>query len=133
MREWSGSKKLIDAALHWARGGKPDNEELLEDLDMFGAPPEVVEAWTASNKPEIFEVFPENKLAVEAFLCVQTQMRREGFRYEGVEAGLRMAGIDLDPDLFDSLRLMEVSIVNHQTQAEEREHGRRESHSTGNA
>jgi len=45
-------------------------------------------------------------------------MRREGFRYEGVQAGLALAGIACDGELFAQLQTMEIAIVNHMSERE---------------
>lgn len=61
-------------------------------------------------------IWPEHVAAVEAYLTVQTQWRislgmaglyAEGLDYQGVEAGLRMAGIEVTPELWAELRLIE--------------------------
>ena len=46
-------------------------------------------------------------------MLVQSQFRRGGFNYAGVEAGLRMAGIWSAPELFRGLRLMEMAILGY--------------------
>ncbi|MCT4576888.1 DUF1799 domain-containing protein [Donghicola sp.] len=56
--------------------------------------------------------------ALEAFLSVQTQWRRtvfpmggvihEGLDYSAAEAGLRMAGIEVTPDLWQAVRHIEA-------------------------
>ncbi len=61
-----------------------------------------------------------NEEALDAFLVAQTQMRREGFRYEGLRAALDMAGITCTPELFGKLRVMEIAAVNHMGQLEAR-------------
>lgn len=78
----------------------------------------MVAQFEASQEAEEFEVYACNQLAVEAFLVVQTQMRREGFLYEGLRAGLELAGVASTPELFDQLRIMEISIVNYMGQRE---------------
>lgn len=65
-----------------------------------------------------------NEQAVEAFLVVQTQLRREGFRYEGVLAGFQLAGVTCTPELFEQLHLMEIAVVNHMTERERQARGR---------
>jgi hypothetical protein len=58
-----------------------------------------------------FPVLAENWDAVLAWLTVQTQFSRTGFRYEGLEAGLRMAGVECTPGLFAQLQTMEVAAL----------------------
>lgn len=60
-----------------------------------------------------FAVWPENWPALLAFLACGTQWAYGalggvvGLRYEGVEAALRMSGIEVTPELFEDLRAME--------------------------
>lgn len=59
--------------------------------------------------------------AVEAFLAVQTQWRMMaigmggvlaiGLDYDGVETGLRRAGIDVAPDRWAEIRVIEAGAV----------------------
>lgn len=62
-------------------------------------------------------VWRENEAAVDAFLAVQTQWRRigmadgttrvQGLDYTACEAGFRMAGIEMTPDLWDAVQVIE--------------------------
>ena len=66
-------------------------------------------------------IWPENAPAVQAFLRVQTQWayicpgdgttRRAGLDYQRVEAGLRMARVDVTPDLFDDIQVIEAGVL----------------------
>ena len=62
---------------------------------------------------ETFGVYEDNGEIVAAFLTVQSQFRRGGFRYEGVRAGLRMAGIPCSEELFRGLRTMELAVLSY--------------------
>jgi len=62
---------------------------------------------------DAFPVLEENRPVVEAFLVVQSQLTPRGFRYEGVEAGLRMAQRDCTPDVFEGLREMESAVIEY--------------------
>lgn len=62
-------------------------------------------------------VWPENVAAVEAFLVCSSQwrmvdgmsgMRVIGLDYAGVKAGLELAGIEVTPDLWSDIRLVEA-------------------------
>lgn len=65
------------------------------------------------------EVWPENRLSVEAFLAVGTQWRAiaradggvywQGLDYAGVAAGLRGSGIRQTPAIWGDLRVMEAA------------------------
>jgi len=61
-------------------------------------------------------VWPDHVAALRAFLAVQSQWRvtlgprgcvHHGLDYAGAEAGLRLAGIDPDPDLWTQVRIIE--------------------------
>lgn len=55
---------------------------------------------------------------MNAFLTVQSQFRRQGFRYEGVESGLRLAAIECTPELFAKLRIMERAVLGYLAERE---------------
>lgn len=69
------------------------------------------------SDPEADGVWAENAAAVDAFLSVQTQWRRfampdgttrvQGLDYAGCEAGLRVAGIEMTPALWDAVQVIE--------------------------
>lgn len=79
------------------------------DLAAMNAPAAIRQS--AKAKPDNFYVLEENWPAVLAWLTVQTQMTRTGFRYEGMEAGLRMANIELTPEIFSKLQVMEGAVL----------------------
>lgn len=83
-------------------------DELDEDLAAFGIEPASV---PDAPEPEACGLLPENVDTVSAFLAVQTQMTRSGFRYADVRAGLRLAGVRCTPELFAGLRTMEAAAV----------------------
>lgn len=93
----------MDAARHWALGGAVI-DEVDEDCQAFGIDPDV---FSARSGPQACGVLEENLPTVQAFLAVQTQLTSQGFRYEGVAAGLALAGIEASPELFAGLRVME--------------------------
>ena len=86
-------------------------DEVAEDLRRYGEH-EAAAAYEArldqDSEEDEFLVEPENWNAVQAFLFVQSQFRDGAFRYEGVEAGLRMAGIKGRKKIFPKLRLIEA-------------------------
>lgn len=80
---------------------------MAEDLEYFGA---IDAAAEYSARQEDFLVEEENWRAVQAFIAVQSQFRGS-LRYEGVQAGLEMAGIHCTSELFMRLRLMEAGAM----------------------
>ncbi|SDY55486.1 DUF1799 domain-containing protein [Citreimonas salinaria] len=68
--------------------------------------------------PEEDGVWPENAEAIQAFLAVAQQWRCIprmdaaplwlGLDYTAAEAGLRMAGVDVTPPLWEQVRLIEA-------------------------
>lgn len=65
-----------------------------------------------------FEVEPENWEAVVLFMRCQTQWtvggmgQRVGLNYPGVECVARLSAVELTPDRFDQLQLLEITTVN---------------------
>jgi len=64
-------------------------------------------------------LWPRNVRILEAFVLVAGQWRRDGrgrivaLDYAAVEAGLRMAGIAVDRELFEGLRICEREVLAH--------------------
>ena len=98
LRKMRMAEEDIDAALH--RGGGEG-----EDGDGGG------------DGDGAFDIWPANERALEAFLRVRRQWRVSpaggvmGFDYSGVEALLRMSGIEVDVALLDDLAVMEDAAV----------------------
>lgn len=77
---------------------------------------------TLRDRDETFEVWPENRLPVEAFLAVSTQWRAvgrpdggvywQGLDYSGVAAGLKGAGVSDTPAIWADIRIMEAAARN---------------------
>jgi hypothetical protein len=70
-------------------------------------------------------VWPENWPAVQAFLTVQTQWvvgmsGPTGLDYARVRDGLTMAGIEVSPALFQSLRVIELGVLEALASANEK-------------
>lgn len=73
-------------------------------------------------------VWPENEGAVCAFLEVSTQFRvvahfdgslqRTGLDYTAAEVGLRQAGVTVTPELWQSLRVIEVGALTSHVEGE---------------
>lgn len=72
------------------------------------------DSWLA---PQSGGVWPDNAPAVTAFLRVARQWRVYpngrvgGLDYTAAEAGLRLAGITVDPDLWAGIQLVESGAV----------------------
>jgi len=66
-------------------------------------------------------VWPENEAAVHAFLEICSQFRtvahfdgslqRTGLDYLAAEAGLRLAEVDVTPDLWNAIRVIEWGVL----------------------
>lgn len=98
---------------------------MAEQLKAFGAPEEIVQAWTPRDiqvqdtNPDLFPVMEENWPAAQIFLASDTQWRTAGMDgtatgldYAGVRAAAAAIDITLDADTFTRLRLMEVTALN---------------------
>ncbi len=86
-------------------------DEVAEDLRQFGEFEAAVDYEAGQDEQsDQFLIEPENCDAVQAFVLVSSQFRDGAFRYEGVAAGLAMAGIKKTKikKLFPKLRLMEA-------------------------
>lgn len=114
-------KKLIEAARHWAGGGRefaPD-ESVAQALEAIGAPPEVIAQARSQSGSDDFEVFEDNWETLQAFLDLDTSWTlaplgmggsvRFGLPSTEIESTLRMLGIrgKARKKLFQNLRMME--------------------------
>ena len=63
------------------------------------------------RRRDVVFVLAKNWDDLQAFLSVQTQLDSNGFNYAGLEAGLRMAGIECPPVLFQKLRVIEFAAL----------------------
>lgn len=93
-------------------------DEELADLSAAGADPELLDVLrdAADEEDAVFEVHDDCWDAMLAFLAINTQVRTDqgvaiGFDYQGVRAGLGMAGIDVTPSLFADLQIIERAAV----------------------
>lgn len=88
------------------------------DLEAWGASDDVKSAYDQAQEADEFEVWAENWDTVQLFLLVQTQWRTGsmggviGLDYDAVESGARLAKVDVTPEMFEGLRIMESSAVN---------------------
>lgn len=85
------------------------------DLRALGATEESIKE-AHGDEDEDFLVWPENWLAVRAFLAVSSQWNvgmngPTGLDYSRVRAGLEMAGIEVTPELFGKLRMLESAAL----------------------
>ena len=85
--------KLTGAVDHWWHGDGGANDDLLADLQAYGADvsclPEVV------RNPKQFEVWPEHEDVVLLFLQCQTQWRVGGYGVVGLDYGAALQMMDL--------------------------------------
>lgn len=99
---------------------RPDiAEETRRDAESFGLAPEAI-ARLAARPDAGGGVWPDNVQIVRAFLAVETQWRTAvaggmessrilfvGLDYTAVRAGLDAVGIEITPDLWSGLQVME--------------------------
>lgn len=103
-------------------------ERVLEDMRVRGAPASAIETARARLEPEavdpVLEIHPRNVAAVKALIAMGTQwvavgvgtmsraqVIRTGLNYAALEPTLRMAGLDLTPDDFGRLRVLEAGCL----------------------
>lgn len=107
-------KKLREAARYWIdQPSAAGDDDLKADAEFFGIDLGLVK----QHEETPFPLLAGNVPIVEAFLAVQTQLTRAGFRYEGVESGLRMCGIDRSPAIFRGLQIMESALLEYLTES----------------
>lgn len=112
-------KKLIEATKLWLSGNLNSNDSGLEEnLKAWGLSAEQISPFLqAENTEPEFKLFPENLNAWNAFLIVSTQFvvlpmgGFMGLNYPAVDAGLRMAGLEVTPLLFGKIRIIESVVV----------------------
>lgn len=102
----------MEAAVYWARGGVKN--EMAQDLAVFGAPPEIIEA--ALEDDPRFEIWPENVEFLEFFCRCRTQWNVAnnlviGLSYQSVEALMRIYKIENPADFFNEIQLMEFAAL----------------------
>ncbi|MEQ1890100.1 MAG: DUF1799 domain-containing protein [Alphaproteobacteria bacterium] len=118
------------AARAWATGRAPgqgivtDRAGVAEDLEFFGAPPEIVAQYREGKSHDEVEVHHDN---VQAFVLFDglgsqwrtqtisgkggTVMMRTGLDYGAVEMAARVMDIDLDAENFARLRILESAAL----------------------
>lgn len=92
------------------RGGD-GNAAARADMRVFGATEEEIDQ-QLGPAVTVFEVWPENWEALQAFLYTQTQWAvgpsgATGLDYTRMKDGLSMAGITVTPELFHKIRALE--------------------------
>jgi hypothetical protein len=125
---WCEKKKLIEAARYWAAGSPAASEGAEGDLEVLRVSledPNAV-AWLAQIAPVIehteFEIYPENLLALEVFLALQTQWNviagmsgviYQGVNYQALNSVFSMLSIPSKdrPALFQDIRVMEQAAI----------------------
>ncbi|MCO7251221.1 DUF1799 domain-containing protein [Pseudoalteromonas sp. Ps84H-4] len=68
----------------------------------------------AQNKEKHFDLYSCNAEAVNAFLMVETQWQGEGrgLDYGNAEVAWRLAGLNITPDIFKKIQVLEVEAMN---------------------
>lgn len=118
MHYGAASKKLKGAAEYLYGGGskKEIDPKVIEEMEKSGAPPEVIKDYEARAKTDNdFIVHFDNWQAVRLFQACLTQWRRGGMNgarvgldYVAVEVAARAKAIDLAPEIFEGLQIMEA-------------------------
>jgi len=85
--------KLTGAVDHWWGGDGGANDDLMADLQAYGADASCLPK--AVVKPKQFEVWPEHEDAVMLFLQCQTQWRVGGSGVIGLDYGVVLQMMDL--------------------------------------
>lgn len=99
-----------------ARGD--DNDDFAEDLRAWGVDSEEAKKLLEDTSDPVFEVDQENWDALVLFMRCQTQWtvggmgQRVGLNYPGVECVARLSAVELTPDRFDQLQLLEMTVIN---------------------
>lgn len=121
MHQRARREKLIEAGRFWATAAARNtdaqgDDDVAADAEYFNLPSDAAVAFERASaaqdarQDERFGVLEENLPVIEAWSAVHTQFRDGALRYEGVEAGLRMAGIWAGPELFRGLQLIEAGV-----------------------
>jgi Phage related hypothetical protein (DUF1799) len=130
MHPGARGKKLIAAAQAWATGRAPgqgpvaDAAEVADDLEFFGAAPELVAQWRGLKTRSEVEVHWDNVAAFLLFDRLGSQWRvtgisgmggammmRTGIDYGAVEMVARVTNIHLDTETFGKLRVLESAAL----------------------
>ena len=115
---WSEGKKLKAAAEFWARGGRHEGPDAVDDLVLFGVDSEIARQWAGDDdEPEEFSVWPDNWETTQVFLAMDTQWRvvqgGNGVRIMGIDYAAAWAVINglvprkARPEMFAGLVTME--------------------------
>lgn len=88
-------------------------------MRAWGASEDQISQWLSQQQKQNseFAVRPENWPAVELFLVAATQWRLSangspyGLDYQGVELAARWAKVQITPELFADLRIMEQAAI----------------------
>jgi hypothetical protein len=92
---------------------------LADELEAFGAPPEVVEAErraAKADRSQIIEIWPENLPPFRLFLALSTQWRNgptgpAGLDYGVIKTTARMEGLAANTETFQGVRLCEAEAL----------------------
>jgi hypothetical protein len=120
---------LRAVARAWGLGGRTgfeanEKEEILADAARFNASEEAfnaLETAIETRGSDQVEIWPQNAAAVAAFFAVASQSRFLavlqgdgsqklvfiGLDYSGAESGLRLAGLNITPEDWAGVRIME--------------------------
>ena len=102
-------KKLIGAAEHWATGGATDDSKA--DAEAFG-----ISLPKTAEKPDAFEVWPENWAIVMMWCRVATQWRVSMAGPVGLDYGIfpwlfKLYQVEDEREMIEGLQVMEQAYL----------------------
>ena len=111
---WGTSKKLKDAAEHWATGGVIDERE--SDLKGLGISPEQIAAVSLEPLESNVEVWEENWDIVMMFLRLCTQWNAgmggaTGLHYPSLEWLCKLYAVADPVAMFEGVQVMELAAL----------------------
>lgn len=103
------------------KGAHGVDDEIIADARRFGMNDEQIEALRVSlDIKAVFAVWRESWPSLAAFFECDTQWRCAattaglvfiGLDYPGAQAGLKAAGIEIDPELWSDIRVLEAEAI----------------------
>lgn len=102
------------------RDGRPDNDELASALAAFGASQADIDVALAQEPDQDFLLWPDNQMAIDVLMAMQTQWRVGGMA--GLLVGLdynvlpfvfRQVGVKAEDEaqVFGGLRIAELEVM----------------------
>lgn len=110
---------------YWAVGpqqASKENEELIEQMEQFGATPAQIQYYIDAHGAKDCEVLKENESAVSWFLTIDdlfnwafssTGALIVGLDVKAVQADAQMRGMDIKPEDYEKVRVIARSAAYH--------------------